>query len=133
MHPDNIQLLMILVSLVLIVFIVHQIRRQRLYERYAFIWLLVALGMLFFSVFRYELNRIASWLGVYYPPSLILVISVLALILIGLHFSLALTQVKKNQTRLVQELALLRNSVDSLQKSSLRGHAPVSVEEETTG
>ncbi len=114
--PDNIQLLMIVASLTLIGFIVHLIRMQRLYERYAIIWLMVALGMLFFSVFRFEINRIAKWLGVYYAPSLILVFAVLALILIGLHFSLVLTRVKRDQLRLVQEMALLAGKIENMHK-----------------
>jgi HAMP domain-containing protein len=72
-------------------------------------------------------------MGVFYPPSLILVISVLALILIGLHFSLALTRVKRDQTRLAQELALLRDQVDNLQNPASHINTPPSTEEETTG
>ncbi len=119
MSLDNIQWLMILVSLILIGFIVHLIRKQRLYERYAFIWLFVSLGMLFFSVFRLEINRIADWFGVYYPPSLILAFVVVALVLIGLHFSLVLTRVKREQSRLVQELALLAEKVEKMKKVSI--------------
>lgn len=118
MSLDNIQWLMILVSLTLIGFIVHLIRRQRLYERYAIIWLFVSLGMLFFSVFRLEINRIADWFGVYYPPSLILAFVVVALVLVGLHFSLVLTRVKRDQSRLVQELALLQEKVAKLERLS---------------
>jgi len=118
MGPDKIQWLMIVVSVGLTGHLVNLIRKRRLYERYAIIWLLAAMGMLFFSIFRPEINRVAYWFGVDYPPSLILVFAVLALVFIGLHFSLVLTRVKKDQARLVQEMALLTEKFEIYLKVS---------------
>jgi len=101
------QFLAVISSIVLIVFVVEAIRRNRLNARYALLWLGACLVLLVLSLYRPLLDRIALALGVAYPPSLLFLVSFIFLLGIVLHYSLVLSSHRESIRRLTQALALL--------------------------
>jgi hypothetical protein len=84
-------------------------RRQRLREQAALLWLSVSLVMVFVSATLplHLLDRVAHLVGIAYPPDLVLLLAVLFLIVLVFHLSLSLDRLSTRQTALVQEIGLL--------------------------
>jgi len=87
----------------------HAIRRQRLRERQAVLWIAVCLAMVFLSATLplHVLDHVAHFVGIAYPPDLILLLSVLFLVALVFQQSLALARLSAKQTVLAQEIGLL--------------------------
>jgi len=84
-------------------------RRQRLREQAALLWLFVSVVMVFVSATLplHLLDRVAHLVGIAYPPDLVLLLAVLFLIVLVFHLSLSLDRLSTKQTALVQEIGLL--------------------------
>ncbi len=109
---DILKILAVLGSGALLVVVVELIRRGRLKERYALLWLLSGGVLLFLSSSRSTLDFIAHLLGIFYPPSFLFLLAFLFLLLITLHFSVVLSSLSEKNKKLAQELALLRRELE---------------------
>jgi hypothetical protein len=107
--------------LFVIAFVVEAIRRGRLKERYALLWLAAAGVMLLLAAWRSLLDRVAVFLGVFYGPSLLFLVALLFLFAILLHFSLVISEHRDKTRRLTQHLALLTHEVERLRKQIAGG------------
>lgn len=107
----RIQLLAIGVALVLMFGAVELVRQRKLGEVYSIIWLFLGGTILVLALFRGVQETLAQWVGVYYPPSLIL--GVLSFLQLGviLYLSIALSRLEARNRILVQRLALLEQYV----------------------
>ena len=115
---DIIKALAIAGSAAVLLVVVELIRRGRLKERYALLWLFSGLVMLILSVSRGLLEAIAQLIGIYYPPSLLFFFSFVFLLLLTLHFSAVISGLSEKNKRLAQEGALLRHAMDDFKRSS---------------
>lgn len=105
-------------AVLLIAFVIEAIRRGRLKERYALLWLGSASAMVFVAAGRSLLDRVARALGVHYGPSLFFLLALLFLLAILLHFSLVISEYSERTRRLTQSLALLAQDVERLQRET---------------
>jgi hypothetical protein len=85
------------------------IRRQRLREQTALLWLVVSFVTVAMSATLplHLLDRLSLWLGISYGPALVFLLAVLFLMVLVFHLSTRLDKVKADQTALVQQLALI--------------------------
>jgi hypothetical protein len=112
MNPE-IQIVSIAGSLVVMAFVFQLIRTRRLREEYAILWFLASLGLIVVSLWRGSLDLAARLLGVAYPPSVLLLAATFLGFVAAIHFSMSLSQLEEQNTRLAQELALLRHRLDA--------------------
>jgi len=103
----NIQLVAILVTSGLFVMVIELVRRRRLMERYALLWLLAAGVLLALSIWRGLLETIAGTIGIFYAPSALFVIAFGFILVLLLHFSLAVSRLSDQTKVLAQQLALM--------------------------
>jgi hypothetical protein len=95
-------------SFVLVLVVLDLIRRHRLRERYALLWLATGLVLTALSAWRDGLNTIAGWLGVRsYPPAVLFAVAILFIIAVLLHYSTVISRLSDQNTILAQRLALL--------------------------
>jgi len=87
--------------------IIELIRRHRLQERYALLWILTGGVMLFFALWRSALDRLAELVGVAYPPSALFMVAGLFVLIVLLHFSTVLSRISEQNKTLAQRIALL--------------------------
>jgi hypothetical protein len=87
--------------------IIELIRRHRLQERYALLWILTGVVMLFFALWRSALDRFAELVGVAYPPSALFMVAGLFVFVVLLHFSTVLSRLSEQNKTLAQQIALL--------------------------
>jgi hypothetical protein len=124
----RIQILAILVSGVLLLILLELVRRRRLLERYAILWLLSAAVLLALAIWKGLLEELASAIGIIYPPNALFVIAFGFVLLLLLHFSLAVSRLSDQTKVLAQRLALLEKRMRDAE-----GQAEQSEELERTG
>src|ERR1700686_2490214 len=112
MMPLRVSIVAALAALVLLFVIFELIRSRRLQERYAMLWLLTAVVILVLALWRGLLSRIASTVGIAYPPSALFVLAAFFILLLLLHYSTVISKLSDQNRILAQRLALLEREVD---------------------
>ena len=97
----------VIVSGALLLLVVDLVRRRKLTEEYSFIWILCAVALLVMSLWRDILHVTARWLGVYYPPAVLLLVLIFFVFVASLYFSVVISGQRRQIERLVEEVALL--------------------------
>ncbi len=113
---DIVKLLAVSGSITVLVVVVELIRRGKLKERYALTWFFASIILIVLSLSRGLLETLSRVIGIYYPPSLLFLVAFLFLLLITLHFSAVISSLSEMNKRLAQEVALLRQTVEEMQR-----------------
>jgi hypothetical protein len=103
----RIQLLAVAASGVLLVVVLELVRRKRFLERYALLWILSAIVLLALAIWQGVLATIAEAVGVKYPPNALFLIAFGFVLLLLLHFSLAVSRLSDQTKVLAQRMAML--------------------------
>jgi len=104
---DAVQLVAIVVSGGLLVAVLELVRVRRLSQEYSLIWILCALALLVLAVARRQLDAVALWLGIFYPPALLILMVIFIVFVVSLYFSLAISRQGEQIERLIEEVALI--------------------------
>jgi len=108
MTPLVVSVVGAIASFALVIVVLELIRRGRLQERYALLWLLTGLVLTALSAWRAGLNTIARWVGVRsYPPAVLFAVGILFILAVLLHYSTVISRLSQQNTILAQRLALL--------------------------
>ena len=120
----RVQIVAIVVSLGLLGVVLELVRRRRLMERYALLWLACALVLLGLSIWRDGLEIFAKAVGVAYAPSALFLVALGFILLLLLHFSLVISRLADQTKVLAQRLGLVQHELDELraQVASEREH-----------
>lgn len=108
---DRIQLVSTVVAAGLLLVVLEMVRRRRLLERYALVWLLVALVLLVLAVWRGALEQLAEAFGIIDAPNALFFVALGFTLLLLLHFSAAVSRLTDQSKLLAQRLALLEERV----------------------
>ena len=84
------------------------VRRRRIYNLYAVSWFIFCLMFLVTGIFAGFTETLATILGIYYPPTAILVLALGCLLVTVMHLSMIVSRQHKDIKRLEKEMALLR-------------------------
>ena len=103
----KLQILAIVGSSALLLLILELVRQRRLLERYALLWLFSALVLLALAVWRDFLETISDTIGIAYPPNALFVIAFGFVLVLLLHFSIAVSRLADQSKVLAQRVALL--------------------------
>jgi hypothetical protein len=117
MTPLRVTIAATVASLLLLLVVLELIRGRRLKERYALLWLATGVVLLVLSAWRDGLNTIAAWLGVStYPPAILFAAATVFVVLVLLHYSTVLSKLADDNVTLAQEVAILRERVDRIDR-----------------
>ncbi|MBW2043239.1 MAG: DUF2304 family protein, partial [Deltaproteobacteria bacterium] len=105
----------------MIVITVEAIRRAHLQERYAILWIATGMLILATAFFPQILNVFRLVLGSDYVAVVIGILFTF-LLLIAFHFSISLSTLRKNQTQIVQKLALIEQNLSDLSERMKKYH-----------
>jgi hypothetical protein len=108
----KIQVVSILVTAGLFGVIFELLRRKRLMERYALLWLFSSAVLLALAVWKGLLETIAHAIGIYYAPSALFVIAFGFILVLLLHFSLVISRLADQNKILAQRLGLLQQRLE---------------------
>ena len=112
---DRIQLVAILGAGVLLLVVLELVRRRRLMERYALLWLLSAVVLLGLAAWRDGLKVISDAIGIVYPPNALFFVAFGFMLLLLLHFSSAVSRLSDQTKVLAQRAALLEERLRRLE------------------
>ncbi len=123
------QLASIVFAALVFLLVFEMVRRRRLHERYAILWLGAALALLVLAVWAGLLKSVSDLVGIKTPSNAFFVIAFAFLLLLVLHFSSVASKLSDETRVLAQRLALLQQRIDALESDD----HPVSDRSELVG
>jgi hypothetical protein len=105
----------IAVTFGLLMLVFELVRRKRLAERYAILWLLAAVTLFVLAAWKGLLTSLSNDVGISYPPSALFAVAIGMIVVILLHFSLAVSRLSDQNKMLAQRLGLLQQRVEEVE------------------
>ena len=127
----KLQIVAIVASSGLVLIVFELLRRRRLIERYALLWLFSSLVLLGLSVWTNLLEVISKAVGIVYPPNALFMIAFAFVLVLLLHFSIAISRLSGETKVLAQEVARLDKEMRELGPAAKAGE-PAEAAEPTT-
>lgn len=112
---SRIQIVAIAVTAGLFVLVFELVRRRRLMERYALLWLFSTAVLLGLAVWKNLLEEVAGTIGIYYAPSALFVVAFGFILALLLHFSLVISRLADQNKVLAQRIGLLQERLTLLE------------------
>jgi hypothetical protein len=100
-------LTVLIMGIGLAVVILYLVRRDHIYIRQGLFWIFIGVISLLFGIWPSLIDTVGTALGVAYPPTLLLLVAIIVLILKALLGDIALTKLRRDVRRLNQRMALL--------------------------
>ncbi len=94
-------------SLITLVVVVELIRRRKLREEYALLWVVTSVAMLVLSSWSGLVERVTHLIGAVTVTTTLFLFALLFLLLISVHFTTVLSRLTVQVRRMAQELAIL--------------------------
>lgn len=101
------QVVALIVTLAIFLLVLELVRRRRLAERYALLWLFAAIAMLVLAIWTDGLDVIADLMGIQEPANAIFILAIGVIFILLLHFSVAVSRLAEENKILAQESARL--------------------------
>ena len=108
----------IVFAIVFLIFILNLIKKNQLDEKYSIVWIIFSIGILVISIFHDQVMQVASQLGVYYPPILLLLFVVMIEGIYIVHITITITKQNKMLITLTQEVGILKETVKEIEKNT---------------
>ncbi len=103
-------------AVALLVLVFELLRRRRLREKYAAIWVAVAVGTMVLAIFPSLLYRGAALFGIQAPSNLLFLVSLVVLLAISLQLSGEVGQLEEQARTLAEEVGTLRLELERLER-----------------
>jgi hypothetical protein len=132
---ERVEVLALVVSVALLATVLELVRRRKLLEEYSFGWIAAGLVLIAVSARRSLLDTAAHWLGVYYPPAVLLIVLVPIVFGVLLGYSVVVSRHRRQIDRLIEDTAVLaaelrelraerRSALESRDPSDLQSSSP---------
>ncbi len=120
---ERIQILAIAASFAFLFSVLVQIKKGKLREEYAIVWVLSTGALVVLSFWRDGLDRLGGLFGVYEPLNLIFTGAIFTILIYLLHLSVAVSRLQLQNKTLAQELVLLRQKTEQQPRTPARDPA----------
>jgi len=114
----------IVISIATFLVVMELIRRRRLREEYAFLWVLTTVGMMVLATWYGLIERITQLIGAVAVTTTLFLFALLFLLLISVHFTTVISRLTVQVRRLTQELAILQAELGRTGASSATDAPP---------
>lgn len=102
----------LIISILVFLFILELVRRRRLREEYAWLWLCVGAGMIVLTVWYDLLVIVTHLIGAALPTTTLFLFGLVFLVLVCAQFSTRLSDMTTRVKNLAQEVALLKAELE---------------------
>ena len=109
---SKLELFLFVVAVAQLVFVIEFVRRRKLLEGFAVLWITVGFGGLVLVVARPLIDRLADAVGIAYGASLVLTLGIAFLLLVCMSLSLHVSKLESRVEVLATEVAFLRGVRD---------------------
>jgi hypothetical protein len=89
-------------------YILEMVRRRKLHEEYSILWLFGSALILALSLKQDWLVVLAHAVGIAYPPSFFFLVGILFILLVLIHFSIAISKLHQMNKKMAREIALMK-------------------------
>ncbi|BDG37544.1 DUF2304 domain-containing protein [Saccharococcus caldoxylosilyticus] len=113
---NKVQLITIMFASLFLIQVIYYSTRNKLRDKQAFLWFLLAVIGLFIAIFLEPLNKVAAVLGVSYMPTLIFTIAFLVVLNALIYQSITLSDHQEKIKTLVQEIAYIKHELQNDQR-----------------
>jgi hypothetical protein len=110
----RIQYLAIIGSIAVLAFIFELTRKKKIAIPYSILWFFLGGMFLGLSIWRHGLDVISKSVGVVYPPAALFLLLLLGIFAILIQFSVVISKLSSQNARLVQEVGILKSSLERL-------------------
>ncbi|GAD35611.1 hypothetical protein CBF90_10130 [Microbacterium sp. AISO3] len=104
----------IALAIVIVIVVTWMLLTRRLREKYAALWLVIALAVLILGIFPQLLDGLTNLLGVQVPANLLFAMAIVLLLGVSLHLSWELSQAEDEIRRTAEEVAILRAQLETV-------------------
>ena len=129
---NRLELVVLVAAVLLMAFTLEVLRRRRLSESYALLWLGVGFGALILGLARPAVDRVSQALGIAYGTSLVFGVALLFLLAVCINLSIHVSKLESRVEVLAEEVALLRGPVGQ-GRAYPSGADPAPAPESTSG
>lgn len=107
----KIQVIVIIINLLFLGYIARLIKRGKLREEYAIVWIVCTVVLIVFSVWRKGLDIMAKMFGVYEPANLVFTGFIFVILIYLLHLSIVNSKQQNSINKLTQEITLMKEKI----------------------
>jgi hypothetical protein len=123
-HLDNkVRIVAVVVTAVMLGIVLELVRRRRLVERYALLWMVVALTLLVLATIPQLLNLASNAVGISVPSNALFLAAFAVAFLMLLHFSVITSRLSEETKILAQEVARLDAEARAMRAAGANGDA----------
>jgi hypothetical protein len=110
------RILSIIVACVVLFVVLEMMRRRKLREKYAGVWLVVSVGVVVLAVLPQAADFLAQHTGVQTPSNFVFLLAGVVLALVSLHLSTEVGHLEEEVRTSVEEIALLRCELEDAKR-----------------
>ena len=107
----RVQIVAVILTAVMLGIVLELVRRRRLAERYALLWMIVAIVLLVLAVWKGLLGDASHLVGIRVPSNALFLAAIGVVFLLLLHFSVATSRLSEETKILAQEVARLEHEL----------------------
>ena len=115
------QIIAVIGTVLFLILVIELVRRRRLVERYALLWITAAILLVILSLSAEGLRLIADGLGIRTPVNALFLLGLGTVFVLALHFSVAFSRLSEETKILAQEVARLDGEQRRLRGTTLTG------------
>ena len=108
----NLQILLIVVTIALFVFLLNNIRKYKLELKHTLLWLILCLLSLLLAIFPNLLFFISNNIYIETPVNALYLVSFIIVFIILYSFTVTISRLSNQTRRLTQEIGLLKNELN---------------------
>lgn len=124
MPSPRLTVVSVIVALAALVLVVELLRRRRLREKYAVIWVVISIGTVVVAFFPGILRGIADIVGIQTPSNLLFFSSVVILFAVSLQLSREVGLLEEQSRRLAEEVGAAKMRLDALERDRVAEEEP---------
>jgi hypothetical protein len=117
----KLELVLVIAVVVILGVVIEVVRRRRLSESYALLWIGVAVVGSLLALARPLVDHLSNAIGIVYGTSLVFALAILFLLIVCINLSMHVSRLEQRVETLAQELAL--RDVQGGEPAPLRGEA----------
>ncbi len=132
MAGPRLTIVSVIVAIAALILVFELLRRRRLREKYAVIWVVISIGTLVVALFPPLLGWVAALVGIQTPSNLLFFTSLIILFAVSLQLSREVGLLEEQSRRLAEEVGGLKLRMDALERgraAAEQDRPPVTVPE----
>ena len=114
----------ILLGVAILLLILNQVRKKKLREQYSLLWILSGTILVLSAIFIGGVERLSHLVGIYYPPAFLFLLAILMILVLQLHFSTVISNLREQNKALIQNLGIVQSELDEMRSGPPRAADP---------